>query len=53
MMSMLYGITGLFHKDGNNLLDFIMPRHITIYLIYEPILNTDLPQEMSHVFKTE
>ena len=48
---MIHGMTCLFHQNRNNLLGFIIFRHVTISIIHEPIINTDLPQLVSQVFR--
>jgi hypothetical protein len=44
-MLMIHGMTSLFHQNRNNLVCFVRFMHIEISLIYEPIINTDSPNQ--------
>ena len=48
---MIHGMASLSRKDRNNLIGFARFIHIEIFLIYAPIINTDLPQKVSYVFR--
>jgi hypothetical protein len=43
-MLMIHGMTCLFHQNRNNLMGFARFIHFQISLIYEPIIDRDLPQ---------